>query len=712
MDELPKLPGSLNANRRLSQWLRFNAEDRTVIVYTGKVEIGQGISTALAQIAAEELDVALARVRMVTANTLTAPNEGHTSASRSIDDGGSALQYACAEARHVMVEAAARRLDIPPDKLSVEDGVITGLDRIREITYWDLPHGELLNREATGAIAPKPAASHRIVGSSQPRTDLPRKVAGMPAFVHDMELPGMLYGRVVRPPTYGSTLLAFDAQAVRNMPGIVAAFNDGGFIGVVAEREEQAVRARQAALRVARWDEQPLPTDTPGIHEYLQSRASQEFVVLDHQRDRDAAVPAARMLEARYTKPYLAHAALGPSCALARIEGGVVEVWTHSQGVYPLRSDLASVLGVAVERVIVHHVEGAGCYGHNGADDAALDAVLLSRAVNGRPVQVQWMREDEFAWEPYGPAMAIRTRASLDTTGNIVDWRVDVWSNGHTQRPARAKTEGRISALLPAWHLANPSARIPQADTLGVGGMSRNATALYDFPRHRVVSHRVGELPLRVSSMRSLGAYANVFAIESFMDELADTARADPVEFRLRHLKNPRARAVIELAARKAGWQANARSDGTWGRGLGFAQYNNAYGYFAVVIELALEPDLRVTRAIAAVDVGRAINPDGVINQTEGGIVQAISWTLKEELQFDRSGVTARDWESYPILTFPEVPQVEVHLINRLEEAPLGAGETTMGPTAAAIANALHHALGARVRDLPLTRERIAASLA
>lgn len=710
MDELPKLPGSLNTNRRLSLWLRFNA-DRTVTVHTGKVEIGQGILTALAQIAAEELDVAFERVRIVAADTLEAPNEGHTSASRSIDDGGSALQYACAEARQVLLQAASQRLDIPADKLSVEDGVISGLDRIREITYWDLPHSELLDREATAAIAPKPAGRHRVVGTSQPRLDLPRKVTGMPSFVHDMELPGMLFGRVVRPPTHGSRLLEFDAEAVRKMPGIIAAFSDGGFIGVVAQREEQAVKARRVALRAAQWQENPLPTNAAGIHEYLRSRASKEFVVVDHERDQGAGAPAARTLEARYTKPYLAHAALGPSCALARIEDDIVEVWTHSQGVYPLRSDLASVLGVPVERVIVHHVEGAGCYGHNGADDAALDAVLLSRAVNGRPVQVQWMREDEFAWEPYGPAMAVHTKASLDANGNVVDWRVDVWSNGHTQRPARGKTEGGVSALLPAWHLANPSARIPQADALGIGGMSRNSTALYDFPRHRVVTHRVAELPLRVSSMRSLGAYANIFAIESFMDELAHAARSDPVEFRLRHMKNPRARAVIELAARKAGWQPGATSDGTWGRGIGFAQYNNAYGYFAVVIELALEPDLRVTRAISALDVGRVINPDGVINQTEGGIVQAISWTLKEELQFDRSGVIARNWESYPILTFPEVPQVEVHLVNRPEEAPLGAGETTMGPTAAAIANALHHALGVRVRDLPLTRERIAAAL-
>jgi CO/xanthine dehydrogenase Mo-binding subunit len=365
---------------------------------------------------------------------------------------------------------------------------------------------------------------------------------------------------------------------------------------------------------------------------------------------------------------------------------------------------------MALERIVVHHVEGAGCYGHNGADDAALDAVLLSRAVSGRPVQVQWMREDEFAWEPYGPAMVVETKASLSAEGCIVDWSLEVWSNGHTSRPSRAKVDARISALRSAWEIARPAARIQQADAGGVGGISRNAIALYDLPKQRVVTHRVEEVPLRASSMRSLGAYANVFASESFMDELAEAAGRDPVEFRLAHMKEPRARAVIELAAAKAGWKAGATSDGTWGRGFGFAQFNNAYGYFAIAVELALEPALKVRRAVAAVDVGRAINPDGIVNQMEGGIVQAVSWALKEELRFDETGVSSRDWESYPILTFAEVPQIEIHLIDRPDEPPLGAGEVTMGPTAAAIGNALNHALGIRLRDLPLTRERIEAA--
>ncbi len=706
-----KLPGSLNANRRLGQWLRFNP-DRTVTICTGKVEIGQGILTAMAQIAAEELDVALTRVRMVSGDTALTPDEGHTSGSRSIDEGGSALRYACAEARHLLLQEASKRLDIPADKLTVEDGVITGFDRIRKLSYWELPHAGLLDREATASIKPKPAARHTIVGANAERLDIPAKATGTPRFVHDLELPGMLFGRVVRPPSYAAQLIAFDEDAVRKLPGVVAVVRDGNFIGIVAEREEQAVKARQAAMRAAQWQESALPTDDAGIHGYLQDRQTKDQVILE-RTDAAARARGTRTLEARYTKPYIAHASLGPSCALARVDGGRIEVWTHSQGVYPLRHDLATVLDVPPENILVHHVEGAGCYGHNGADDVALDAVLLARAVAGRPVQVQWMRDDEFAWEPFGPAMVVKTRAALDAQGNVVDWAFEVWSNGHSGRPNTAKTAGKVSSLLAAWHLANPVAHRPQGDPpmSGGGGMARNSPATYDFPNERIVAHRVEEMPLRVSALRSLGAYANVFALESFMDELAAAAGADPVEFRLRHMKNARARAVIELAAQKAGWRADTQSDGASGRGIAFAQYKNGYGYLAIVIELGLEPDLHVKRAVAAVDVGQAINPDGIINQTEGGIIQAISWTLKEQVRFDRERVTSRSWEEYPILTFPEAPPVEVHLINRPDEAPLGAGEMAAGPTAAAIANALHHALGVRIRDLPLTRERIVAAL-
>ena len=402
---------------------------------------------------------------------------------------------------------------------------------------------------------------------------------------------------------------------------------------------------------------------------------------------------------------------MAPSCALARIDEGIVEVWSHSQSVFALHQEIALILDLPQDKVRVHHAEGPGCYGHNGADDAAFDAVLLSKAVSGKAVQVQWMREDEFAWEPLGPAMVIKTGASLDAQGKIVDWTFDVWSNGHMHRPGSVKNAGRVSSLIGSWHIKNAVARAPQVDAPMFAGIANNAVATYDFPNQRVTEHCVVDLPMRVSSLRALGAYANVFALESFMDELAAASGSDPVDYRLKHMKDPRARAVMELAAEKSGWKPGVISDGTIGRGFAFAQYKNRAGYFAIAVELELDQGIRVRRAVAAIDVGQVINPDGVINQNEGGIIQAISWTLKEQVRFDHERITSRSWEEYPILTFPEIPEVYVHLINRPEEEPLGAGELAMGPTAAAIANAVQHALGVRIRDLPLTREKITAAL-
>jgi CO/xanthine dehydrogenase Mo-binding subunit len=387
-------------------------------------------------------------------------------------------------------------------------------------------------------------------------------------------------------------------------------------------------------------------------------------------------------------------------------------VWTHSQGVFPLRRDLAKALKLDAHAVRCIHIEASGCYGHNGADDVALDATLLARAVAGRPVRVQWMRDDEFAWEPYGSAMLMRTKAGLDANGRIVNWVYEVWSNTHSTRPA---APGDDNNLLASWYLAEPSqpgppANIPQP----AGGGDRNAVPLYDFPNQRVVNHLITEMPLRVSALRTLGAYANVFAIESFMDELAAAAGQDPVGFRLAHLVDPRARAVIEAAAKKADWKAGETGNGVRGRGFGFAKYKNLATYVAVVAEIEIDPKtshIRVPRPFAAADAGQIINPDGLANQIEGGMIQSTSWTLHEAVRFDRSGISSRDWSGYPILTMPEVPEIEVTLIDRPDEKSLGAGEAAQGPMAAAIANAFAHATGRRLRDLPFSPDRVRGAL-
>jgi len=700
-----KLPGNLNTNRRLDRWLKIN-RDGTVTAFPGKVEIGQGILTALAQIVAEELDVALERLRLAPADTTYSPDEGMTSGSQSITDGGVALRYAAAEARFLLLQRAAVRLGVSLEQLSVADGVVSARSG-GSVSYWDLATDDLLAREATAEIAPKPASQHTVIGTPAPRRDLPAKVSGAPVYVHDLDLPGMLHGRIARPPSYDARLVELDEAEVRSLPGVVSLVRDGSFVGVIAAREEQAHRALARVKRLARWEEKTTLPETTDPRFLLQEVTEDE--VISEKRDATAAARGAKTLEAEYTRPYVAHAALGPSCAVARFENGRYTVWTHSQGIYPLRNDLAGVLAMDKERIAVIHMDGAGCYGHNGADDAALDAVLLARAVPGRPVRVQWTREDEFMWEPYGPAMVVKLKAALDAAGNITDWTEDIWSNSHSTRPSGL---GGIN-LLAAWHLAQPfKPSPPRNPPLPGGGSHRNGIPLYEFPNQRVTNRLVKRMPVRVSALRALGATANIFAIESFMDELAAAAGADPVEFRLRHLEDPRARAVIETVAAQAGWRKGEKGDGARGRGVGFARYKNGACYLAVIAEVVAGNDIAVKRVWAAIDAGLVINPDGLINQTEGGIIQATSWALKEAVRFDRSRILTSNWDDYPILTFEESPQVEVTIINRPELPPLGAGEGQQGPTAAAIANAICNAMGVRLRDMPFTRERVMAALA
>ncbi len=589
--------------------------------------------------------------------------------------------------------------------MQVDAGVIAVRGTDLRTSYWELAPRVDLARDATGQVVPKPASRYAILGQSAPRRDILAKLSGA-AYVHDMELPGMVFARVCRPPSYGARLKHFDAVAVQALPGVVAVVVNGDFIGVAAVREEQAIAALQAARDAAVWQEQAALPETTAVREFLPRLASVQNIV---QREAQPAAAAARRLQATYSKPYLAHAAIGPSCALAQYLNGRLTIWSHTQGSYPLRDQIAKVLGMPIDQVEVIHRDGAGCYGHNGADDAALDAALLARAC-GRPVLLQWTREDEFAWAPYGSGMVIQMAAALGADGGIVDWRHEIWSHTHVMRPGA----GEGINLLAAWHLDPP---LPPAAALDLpnqrgGGGSRNAIPLYDFPRREIVYNFVADMPLRVSALRSLGAYANVFAIESFIDELAGAAGVDPVAFRLRHIKqDARARAVIEAAAALAGWQPGEANDGVYGRGFGFARYKNASAYCAIVAQVEVSEAVRVKQVYAAVDAGQVINPDGLKNQIEGGIVQAISWTLKEEVKWDRTRVLARSWESYPILRFDEVPAIEVLLLDRPGSPPLGVGECAAGPTAAAIANALYRAMGVRVRDLPLTPERIVRAM-
>ena len=750
-----ELPVDLAAHPRLSQWIAFPERGRVAIL-PGKVEIGQGILTALAQIAAEELDVGLVRIAMVPASTDRSPDEGVTSGSLSVQQCGLAIRMACADARALLLDRAAERLGTDAASLRVQDGTIVGPGNLRT-DYWDLAETEPVDREVTGEARPKPAGSRIVSGTNAARIDLADKVFGRPRYIQDMALPGLLHGRVVRPERPGATLEGLDEARTRALPGVVAIVRDGDFLGIVAETADAAERGAVRLARDATWTGGTELPDEARLCDWLRAQPVETTVLAGpppasgsrtetgNPQPRHAEEPAPRAsrsthdgdasFETRpsgapqddkggsfgrsaeeapstgfvrdYSRPYIAHGSVAPSCALAWWDGDTVRVWSHSQGVFNLRADLALVLKRSPESIVVTHAEGAGCYGHNGADDVALDAVLLARAVPGRPMRVSWSRADELARSPVGPAASIRLEASLDETGAIAEWSHAFWSNGAVLRPGRNPTP----VLLAAGEVADGAPRLVAGDPppAAGGGSDRNAIPPYDLPRRRVTRHRLLTMPVRTSSLRSLGAFGNVFAIESFMDELAAEAGQDPLDFRLRHLSCPRGRAVLERAAQMGGWGSDVAPGS--GRGLGFARYKNTGAWCAAVAEVEADETARVRRLWIAVDVGEAVNPDGVINQIEGGAVQATSWTLKEAVRFNRERVTSDSWDGYPILRFSEVPEVEVAIMPRPDDPPLGAGEAAHGPVAGAIGNALAVALGVRVRHLPLTRDRILAAM-
>jgi nicotinate dehydrogenase subunit B len=602
----------------------------------------------------------------------------------------------CAEARAVLVADAGVKLHVPVTELEVHDGHVRAPGG-RGIGYWQLDVARLLGRNATGHARPKPPGPR---GPGLPRVDLPDKILGRPRYVHDLRLPGQLHGRVVRPPAAGAVLTGVDPDPA----GALAVVREGSFLGVVAEREEIAVRAAAALAASARWDV-PATPDVADVRAWLRETAAAHAVVVDETgpaADRDAVVAE---VTASYSRPFLAHASIAPSCAVALWDDGLVRVWSHTQGVHPLRRAIAQALEKSPADVVVQHAEGAGCYGHNGADDAAFDAVLLARAVPGRPVQVVWSRADELGAAPFGPAMVAELVAGVDADGCVRTWRHETWSQGHTSRPGSGIRRLR-GALDVAGTPAEPSADPP----LPAGGSLRNADPIYAFPARRIVGHLSPAVAPRASALRSLGAFLNVFAIESFMDELAAMAGADPLAYRLAHLTEPRARAVLRRAATLAGWTGrDAGPDG--GHGIAVARYKGSGAYCAVVAEVEAVHEVRARRLVVAVDAGRVIDHDGLVNQIEGGAVQATSWTLKERACFDRRGATSTEWSSYPILRFSEVPPVTVEVLDRPGEPSLGAGEAAQGPTAAAIANAVRDALGVPVRDLPLTPDRIIEAL-
>ncbi|MBR0642574.1 xanthine dehydrogenase family protein molybdopterin-binding subunit [Plastoroseomonas hellenica] len=675
-----------------------------VTVYVGKVDLGTGVRTAFMQIAAEELDVPMARVTVVEGDTALTPDQGATYGSLSIQNGGVALRAAAATARREFLRLAGERLNTPPAELRVEDGAI--IAGSRRVTYAELVGGRAINLKVDANAPIKPPEARRVVGRSAPRVDIPEKVFGRFHYVHDLKRPGMLHGRPVRPPAMGAIAEAVDEASLRDIPGVVRVVHQGGFVGVVAESEWSAIRAAQA-LRV-RWSDWAGLPEQAKIWEHVRATPVAQVQVTSERGDARRAIEGApKQLAATYDFAIHSHASMGPSCAVAEFQGDRLTVWSASQATHNLRKQLAMMLGVEAEKVRCVYMEGAGCYGRNGHEDAAADAALLAKAV-GRPVRVQWMRADEHGWDPKGPPHLVDLRAGIDTQGNITGWLADAYI------PKGAG--GNVD--LTAAELAS----LPREQILSPGNIVHNLAHGYAMPAVKTTCHRLETTPFRPSWIRTPGRMQNTFATEAFLDECAAEAGADPVEYRLRLLpaEETRGREALERVARLADWQTRAspqrdRAGAVLrGRGVTYVKYELVRTYVAAVAEVEVTRGtgaIRVTRFFCTHDCGQMINPDGVRAQVEGNIVHTLSRVLKEELTYDRRAVTSLDWASYPVITFPEVPPMTIELIDRPAERPWGAGEPAAAIVPSAVSNAIYDATGVRMRSVPFTPAKLLAAL-
>lgn len=687
-------------------FLTVNA-DGTVSVFTGKVDLGTGTRTALRQMAAEELDVAVAQIKLVEGDTALTPDQGPTWGSLSIQIGGVQIRQAAATARQALLAQAAKRLGVPAGDLEVKYGVVRAkYDHTRSTSYPELI-GDREFRMKVDRNAPlKAPAYYEVVGQSVPRVDIPAKVTGEWTYMQDFRLPGMLHARVVRPPAIGATLQSVDESSVRGIKGLQKVVRVGSFLAVVADTEWGAIKAAERLK--ATWSSWEGLPDMDKLYDHVRrTPVNKDEVTANVGNPKSAMAGAAKKLSATYEFAIHTHGSIGPSCAVADFRDGKLTVWSASQATHWLRRDLAATFGIPVGAIHVMYLDGAGCYGRNGHEDAAADAVLISREV-GRPVRVQWMRHDEHGWDPKGPPTLVELAGGLDAAGTVIAWQSEFWipKATITQQPAM------IAATL---------AGLPKKDDINPGNIFQNSKPPYEFANLHAVCHRLESTPFRPSWIRTPGRMQNTYANEAFMDELAAAAGVDPVEFRLRHLKDPRGIQVLRAAAERAKWQTrpSPKKDGATsgvatGRGVTYVKYENVRTYVAAVADVEVDRGsgvIRCKRVVVAHDCGLMINPDGVKAQIEGNVIQTVSRTLKEELKWNRSQVTSLDWVSYPILTFPEVPEVDMVLLNRRNDPPWGAGEPAAAVVPSAISNAVFDAVGVRLRSVPYTPERVKAAL-
>ena len=675
-----------------------------VTVYSGKVDLGTGVQTAMAQIAAEELSVPLSQVHVVQGDTLLTPDQGVTFGSLSIQNGGMQIRQAAATARDALLGEAARRLRVRKDALSVKDGVIAPSAGGNGVSYAELIGGRDFSLKLDPKAPLKSPQDYVIVGKPIARIDIPAKATGTFTYMHDFRLPGMLHARVVRPTAMKATLLSWNDFECRKIPGYVGTIRKGSYLAVLGRSEWAAIKASRT-LETTWSDWQGLP-DKAKLWEYVRGTKINKDEELQKVGDSGAALktPGARNVSASYDFAIHTHGSIGPSCAVAEYKDGKLTCWSASQQTHLLRKQIAVMLGMQADDVRCIYIEGSGCYGRNGHEDAAADAALLAKET-GLPVRVQWMRADEHGWDPKGPPTLLDFRGALDGQGNVLGWESEVFI------PDRPKDIA--VALLPA-----ELAGLPH-EASHPGNIHQSLAIPYTVPNIRATAHWLAETPFRPSWIRTPGRMQNTFGNESFVDELAAAAHADPLQFRMKHLNDPRGAELLERLSKLSGWSAGGgslrdRGDIAKGRGMSYVKYELVRTYVGAVADVEVDRKtgkVSVKKFYVAHDCGQIINPDGLKNQIEGNVVQTVSRTLIEDLQFDRSKVTGIDWVTYPILTFPDVPDVAIDLIDRPNEKPWGAGEPTAAIVPSAIANAIFDATGARLRSVPFTPAKVLAGL-
>ncbi len=712
-------PASID-DQLIDSWIVVKENGR-VTIQVGKVELGTSLRTAQMQIAADELDVPMSSIDYIQGDTWITPDQGTTAGSQSVKtQWAEGLRHAAAEARAVLLGLASKQLGVPVADLSVKDGVITATsDASKKATYGELIGGKRFDLKITGKVQPKKPSELKVVGRPLQSVDLSDKVRSRQPYIHNLRVPGMLHGRVVRPPGINATLVSVGGFRKR-IPGLVQVVVQKNFVGVVCEREEQAIKAAQT-LKVT-WKN---PGGVPTYDELYASMVSQMGTarLLAEDGDVDEALAgAAKKVEATYRYPYQLHGSMGPSCAVSDVKGDEVTVWSSTQGVYPLRQAVARMLGLPSRNVHVIYMEGSGCYGLNGADTVSLDAAIMSKHV-GKPVRVQWMRGDEHVWEHYGTPMVMKLKGGLDAEGNLVAWDYEGWQAARGGRPGNVGAANLPTGYLIGLTLPARTITAPRLPPLGADNSNTEAGYLQDeeglLKNARVVAHTV-DSPFFTGPLRSPARIQNTFANESFIDELAAAAKVDPVEFRLRYIGDPRLAHALKVAAKAANWQARpspkraSSGDVATGRGIAVMQYEGEDGYAGTVVEVEVNKKtgkVRVTRVVVSHDVGIIINPNGLKAQIEGNVVHGVSRALKEEVQLNRRISASKDWESYQVLRFTELPEIKIALINRVNEPALGSGENAMTAIPAAVANAIYDATGARIRRLPFTPARVKAAL-